>query len=165
MNGWAIKGPDGTLCMASTEAAAWATHKDDDAEYLKRQGFTCVPVTIQEAAQSSIEQRLRDDVAALGPVEALRRITEPESAQAVSDEDLAMYAGWSADSGIAAYSDIGSMARELIANRAIKTAYKNINPLGGPAVMFDSMAERIRAGDEFYSVLADYGLSLNDHGG
>jgi hypothetical protein len=46
-----------------------------------------------------------------------------------------------------------------------RAAYAKANPLGGPATMFETIAGRIRAGEEFYAVLADYGLSLNDHGG
>lgn len=37
-------------------------------------------------------------------------------------------------------------------------SYAAANPLGGPAVIFDSMASRIRAGEDFYHVLADYGF-------
>jgi hypothetical protein len=46
-----------------------------------------------------------------------------------------------------------------------RAAHAEANPLGGPATMFETIAGRIRAGEEFYAVLADYGLSLNDHGG
>ena len=34
--------------------------------------------------------------------------------------------------------------------------YRERNPLGGPAKVFDAMADLIRAGEEFYDVLADY---------
>lgn len=37
-------------------------------------------------------------------------------------------------------------------------SYAAVNPLGGPAVIFDSMADRVRAGEDFYHVLADYGF-------
>ena len=36
--------------------------------------------------------------------------------------------------------------------------YAAANPLGGPARIFDAMAERVRAGEDFYAVLADYGF-------
>ena len=36
--------------------------------------------------------------------------------------------------------------------------YAAKNPLGGPASMFEVMAERIRAGEDYAAVLADYGL-------
>ena len=40
--------------------------------------------------------------------------------------------------------------------------YAASNPLGGPARMFDAIADRIRAGEEYYSVLADYGVTVED---
>lgn len=36
--------------------------------------------------------------------------------------------------------------------------YATNNPLGGVARMFETMAERIRAGERYDSVLTDYGL-------
>jgi hypothetical protein len=39
-----------------------------------------------------------------------------------------------------------------------RAAYAKANPLGGPARMFDAIAERIRAGEDYYEVLADYDL-------
>ena len=36
--------------------------------------------------------------------------------------------------------------------------YQRANPLGGPAAMFDTIADRIRAGEPMADVLADYGL-------
>lgn len=41
---------------------------------------------------------------------------------------------------------------------ATPEAYAAVNPLGGPAVIFEAMAKRIRAGEDFYDVLDDYGL-------
>lgn len=38
--------------------------------------------------------------------------------------------------------------------------YADANPLGGPARMFDAIAERIRSGEEYHSVLADYGVTV-----
>ena len=38
--------------------------------------------------------------------------------------------------------------------------YKRLNPLGGPAKTFDAMASRIRAGEGYFEVLADYGFCL-----
>ena len=43
-----------------------------------------------------------------------------------------------------------------------KMAYEAANPLGGPARMFDAIAERIRAGEEYHSVLADYGVTVEE---
>ena len=37
-------------------------------------------------------------------------------------------------------------------------AYALANPLGGPANVFYAMADRIRAGEDYYHVLDDYGL-------
>ena len=37
-------------------------------------------------------------------------------------------------------------------------AYAEKNPLGGPARIFEAMAERVRAGEDFHAVLADFGL-------
>lgn len=41
-------------------------------------------------------------------------------------------------------------------------AYAKVNPLGGPAVVFRAMANRIEAGEEYYSVLADYHFAAID---
>jgi len=38
--------------------------------------------------------------------------------------------------------------------------YRAANPLGGPAKMFDAIADRIRAGEEYYAVLADYDVTV-----
>jgi|GEM_PF-6577834 len=38
--------------------------------------------------------------------------------------------------------------------------YAELNPLGGPAKVFDAMASRIRAGEDYFSVLADYGFCV-----
>lgn len=35
--------------------------------------------------------------------------------------------------------------------------YREKNPLGGPAKVFDAMADQIRAGEDFNKVIADYG--------
>ena len=39
--------------------------------------------------------------------------------------------------------------------------YAERNPLGGPAKVFDAIAERLRAGEEYHAVLADYGLAVS----
>lgn len=108
MNGWAIKDKGGSfqsVCLDS-ENDAWASigyMEQWERDRAKALGLQCVPVVIQEAgcqhlrrdqdrcadcgkmlivkpAQPDIERRMRDDVAALGPVEALRRIKEPKQA-------------------------------------------------------------------------------------
>ena len=38
--------------------------------------------------------------------------------------------------------------------------YAAANPLGGPARMFEAIAERIRSGEDYYAVLADYGVTV-----
>ena len=38
--------------------------------------------------------------------------------------------------------------------------YHKPNPLGGPAKMFDSIADRMRAGDSMKECMADYGLKF-----
>lgn len=40
--------------------------------------------------------------------------------------------------------------------------YRKKNPLGGPAKMFDAIADRIRAGEEYHAVLRDYNLLMLD---
>lgn len=60
------------------------------------------------------------------------------------------------------------MERELAAARAecerYRTAllgvksYREANPLGGPAKVFDAMADCIRAGDSYEAVLKEYGF-------
>ena len=39
-----------------------------------------------------------------------------------------------------------------------RATYAKANPLGGPANTFDAIAQRIRAGEEYHAVLADYDL-------
>lgn len=39
-------------------------------------------------------------------------------------------------------------------------AYFVPNPLGGPANMFDAIADRIRAGEDMESVMDDYGIKF-----
>lgn len=43
-----------------------------------------------------------------------------------------------------------------------KKAYEAANPLGGPARMFEAIAERIRSGENYYAVLADYGVTVEE---
>lgn len=38
--------------------------------------------------------------------------------------------------------------------------YAKRNPLGGPAKMFDAIASRIRAGEDYHEVLRDYGVRV-----
>lgn len=38
-------------------------------------------------------------------------------------------------------------------------AYTKANPLGGPATMFETIARRLRAGENYDEVMADYGLA------
>lgn len=42
--------------------------------------------------------------------------------------------------------------------------YEEANPLGGPATMLEAAARRIRAGEDFHEVLADYGLLARQEG-
>jgi hypothetical protein len=46
------------------------------------------------------------------------------------------------------------LMREALADR-----YSGENPLGGPAKVFDAMADAIRAGDEYHAVLRQYGFA------
>lgn len=47
---------------------------------------------------------------------------------------------------------------EAVEKLAGRESYRAKNPLGGVARMFDAMADRIRAGENYASVLDDYGL-------
>ena len=49
-------------------------------------------------------------------------------------------------------------ARALADNLEQAAGYWKGNPLGGPAKVFDAVADRIRAGEDLHDVLADYGL-------
>lgn len=42
--------------------------------------------------------------------------------------------------------------------------YEEANPLGGPATMLEAAARRIRAGEDFHEVLADYALLARQEG-
>ena len=57
---------------------------------------------------------------------------------------------------MAAGSAVNDMAlrRELF--RAAR--YSRSNPLGGPAKVFDAMADRIRAGENYWTVIRDNGF-------
>jgi hypothetical protein len=46
------------------------------------------------------------------------------------------------------------LMREALADR-----YSGENPLGGPAKVFDAMADAVRAGDEYHAVLRQYGFA------
>lgn len=48
----------------------------------------------------------------------------------------------------------------LLAAAPAASAYEARNPLGGPATMFEAIASRLRAGEEYWSVMADYGISF-----
>jgi hypothetical protein len=49
-----------------------------------------------------------------------------------------------------------------VAQRLRRAAkYFGANPLGGPAKVFDAMADRIRAGEDYYAVLADHGFKVD----
>jgi hypothetical protein len=52
------------------------------------------------------------------------------------------------------YDDLRNTAKEL--RKAQK--YHLPNPLGGPAKLFDAIADRIRAGEDQKSVMDDYGV-------
>ncbi len=54
------------------------------------------------------------------------------------------------------YKELREMAKGL--RKAHK--YHKPNPLGGPAKMFDAIADRIRAGDKMESAMADHGLKF-----
>lgn len=63
---------------------------------------------------------------------------------------------------------VDRLERELAEARAecerLRTAllgvksYREANPLGGPAKVFDAMADCIRAGDSYEAVLKEYGF-------
>lgn len=55
---------------------------------------------------------------------------------------------------------IAEKLKELEQHSPAKKAYEASNPLGGPARMFDAIAERIRSGEDYYAVLADYGVTV-----
>lgn len=54
------------------------------------------------------------------------------------------------------YKELCAMAKGL--RKAHK--YHKPNPLGGPAKMFDAIADRMRAGDSMKECMADYGLKF-----
>lgn len=52
------------------------------------------------------------------------------------------------------YQELRFLAKQL---RSAHSYHKR-NPLGGPAKMFDAIADRIRAGESVQSCMADYGI-------
>lgn len=67
-----------------------------------------------------------------------------------SQEDANLERAW--HEGIAKHS---ATIRAALAER---DEYARANPLGGPATMFDAIARRLRSGEPYDEVLADYGL-------
>ena len=61
---------------------------------------------------------------------------------------------WGSQHAKARYQTQVAIAKNL---RKI-AAYHKVNPLGGPAKVFDAIADRIRAGEKCVDVLADYGF-------
>jgi len=57
---------------------------------------------------------------------------------------------------IAEYKKLVETAAQL--RRA--TAYWKVNPLGGPGSVFIAMAGRIQSGEDYHSVLDDYGFKV-----
>ena len=54
------------------------------------------------------------------------------------------------------FKELRAMAKAL--RKARK--YHSPNPLGGPATMFDAIADRMRAGDSMERCMADHGLKF-----
>lgn len=52
--------------------------------------------------------------------------------------------------------------RFSIMKKQAQKRYESANPLGGPARMFEAIAERIRSGEDYYAVLADYGVTVEE---
>lgn len=64
---------------------------------------------------------------------------------------------WDGEHATEARADHDEM--KALAKRLRQSAqYHKPNPLGGPAVVFDSCADAIRAGDPIKSAMANYGL-------
>ena len=72
--------------------------------------------------------------------------TELEAAEALN--------GLQAQAIAALRHDIEAAERDLLGVKE----YRQKNPLGGPAKVFDAMADRVRAGEDYYAVLRDYGF-------
>lgn len=81
---------------------------------------------------------------------------EVEAGRAVrnADKSLALRAWLAAWTAMLVRSE--QQPRKMV--YATPEAYAAVNPMGGPAVIFEAMANRIRAGEDFYSVIDDYGL-------
>lgn len=45
-------------------------------------------------------------------------------------------------------------------DEALAAKYATTNPLGGPATMFEVIASRLRAGEDYQAVMDDYGIRL-----
>ena len=56
-------------------------------------------------------------------------------------------------------ADLLRFARLILAARA--ETYAAANPLGGPATMFEAIARRLRAGEDYQAVLDDYGVRVD----
>jgi hypothetical protein len=69
------------------------------------------------------------------------------------------------DGDFVKYEDHAAEVNRILAERKTPqpeaaAEYAKRNPLGGPAVVFEAMASRIRAGEDYYDVLDDYGFMV-----
>ena len=66
---------------------------------------------------------------------------------------------WPKEDEYGARRDFNEM-RDLAKRLRKAHKYHKPNPLGGPAKMFDAIADRMRAGDSMKECMADYGLKF-----
>lgn len=87
-----------------------------------------------------------------------------EACSAIAIQVAAQFESVGNDAGAVAAFQVEQKIRALNvpADTEVAAEYRKRNPLGGPAVVFDSMASRVRAGDGFYAVLKDFGFQMID---
>lgn len=59
---------------------------------------------------------------------------------------------------VAAIRELSAEVERLQTDLLGVKEYREKNPLGGPAKVFDAMADQIRAGDDYRAVMLDYGF-------
>lgn len=89
------------------------------------------------------------------PTDAKQPMTAAEALEEVAASGVSYDAGKYVEVQID--KDTWDQVRALAASLP-SAAYTAKNPLGGPAAMFRTIAERLEAGEDYAAVLADYGL-------
>lgn len=124
-----------------------ATNRDDKLtiETLEMVLTECVRATGEQLPYGDLPGHIMELIAAVRKAESQR---DDFKRQLTAEREGRMLAERIVDEVRARNRELTGAARE----------YLKKNPLGGPAKVFEMMASRIRAGEDYHDVLKDYGL-------